>query len=120
MKKYLMTAVSILALCACGQEKKVPEVAEATPEQVTRVEPPCWWAGMKTDLQLLVQGPAISDYDVRIFGDAEVAGVHKAESPNYLFVCQTASPTAIRPMTIRLILTTRLTARSLLAVTEAT
>jgi glycosidase len=86
MKKYLMTAVSILALCACGQEKKAPEVAEATPEQVTRVEPPCWWAGMKTDLQLLVQGPAISDYDVRIFGDAEVTGVHKAESPNYLFV----------------------------------
>ena len=81
-----MTAVSILALCACGQDNKVPEVAEATPEQVTRVEPPCWWAGMKTDLQLLVLGPAISDYDVRIFGDAEVTGVHKAESPNYLFV----------------------------------
>ena len=81
-----MTVVSVLAFIACGQEQKAPDVAEATPDQVTRVEPPCWWAGMKTDLQLLVQGPAISDYDVRIFGDAEVTGVHKAESPNYLFV----------------------------------
>ena len=82
-----MTAVSVLALCACGQENQdASKIAEATPEQVVRVEPPCWWAGMKTDLQLLIQGPAISDYDVRIFGDAEVTGVHKAESPNYLFV----------------------------------
>ena len=81
-----MTVVSVLAFIACGQEQKAPDVAEATPDQVTRVEPPCWWAGMKTDLQLLVQGPSISDYDVRIFGDAEVTGVHKAESPNYLFV----------------------------------
>ncbi len=81
-----MTAISILALASCGQEKKMPEIAEATQDQVMRVEPPCWWAGMKTELQLLVQGPAISDYDVRIFGDAEVTGVHKAESPNYLFV----------------------------------
>ncbi|MBO4757583.1 MAG: cyclomaltodextrinase N-terminal domain-containing protein, partial [Bacteroidales bacterium] len=80
-----MTAVSVLALFACGQEKDATKVAEATAEQVTRVEPPCWWAGMKTDLQLLVQGPAISDYDVRIVGDAEVTGVHKAESPTYLF-----------------------------------
>jgi len=81
-----MTAISILALASCGQNTDVPDIAEATADQVTRVEPPCWWAGMKTDLQLLVQGPSVSDYDVRIFGDAEVTGVHKAESPNYLFV----------------------------------
>ncbi len=81
-----MTVVSVLALSACGNGPDASDIAEATAEQVTRVEPPCWWAGMKTDLQLLVQGPSISDYDVRIFGDAEVTGVHKAESPNYLFV----------------------------------
>jgi len=82
-----MTVISVLALCACGnQQKEVSNIAEATPDQVVRVEPPCWWAGMKTSLQLLVQGPSISDYDVRIFGDAEVTGVHKADSPNYLFV----------------------------------
>ena len=81
-----MTAISILALASCGQTPDMPEINEATSDQVARVEPPCWWAGMKTDLQLLVQGPSISDYDVRIFGDAEVTGVHKAESPNYLFV----------------------------------
>ena len=81
-----MTVVSVLALSACGNGPDASDIAEATAEQVTRVEPPCWWAGMKTDLQLLVQGPSISDYDVRIFGDAEVTGVHKAESPNYLFI----------------------------------
>ena len=81
-----MAVLSILALASCGRNTEIPEVIEATPEQVARVEPPCWWAGMKTDLQLLVQGPSISGYDVRIFGDAEVTGVHKAESPNYLFV----------------------------------
>ena len=86
MKRYLMTVVSVLALSACGNGPDASDIAEATAEQVTRVEPPCWWAGMKTDLQLLVQGPSISDYDVHIFGDAEVTGVHKAESPNYLFV----------------------------------
>ena len=87
MKKYIMSAVSAIALCACGgNAPDTSKIAEATADQVVRVEPPCWWAGMKTDLQLLVQGPSISDYDVRIFGDAEVTGVHKAESPNYLFV----------------------------------
>ena len=88
MKKILMTVIGILALCACAekQQKELAKVAEAAAGQVVRVEPPCWWAGMKTSLQLLIQGPSISDYDVRIFGDAEVTGVHKAESPNYLFV----------------------------------
>ena len=86
MKKYLMAAVSVLTLFACGRQPDASEIAEASPEQVTRVEPPCWWSGMKTDLQLLIQGPSLSEYDVRIFGDAEVTGVHKAESPNYLFV----------------------------------
>ena len=27
--------------------------------EITRVEPLSWWTGMKTDLQLLVQGPGL-------------------------------------------------------------
>ena len=55
--------------------------------QVMRVEPLSWWVGMQTPLQLLVQGEAISEYEVRIEGEGvAVTGVHKADSPNYLFV----------------------------------
>ena len=55
--------------------------------RISQVEPPCWWTGMKTDLQLLVHGENISEYDVAIEGAGlKVAKVQKAESPNYLFV----------------------------------
>lgn len=57
-------------------------------DKVSRVEPPCWWVGMKTPLQLLVNGEGIGEYGVTIEGGSgvTVTGVHAAESPNYLFV----------------------------------
>ncbi|MCR4825065.1 MAG: cyclomaltodextrinase N-terminal domain-containing protein [Bacteroidales bacterium] len=57
-------------------------------DRISRVEPPCWWVGMETPLQLLVQGEGIGAYEVRIEGPGgvSVAQVHPAESPNYLFV----------------------------------
>lgn len=56
--------------------------------EIQHVEPPSWWVGMKLPLQLMVNGPDISSYDVSIKGGdgVKVTGVHKAESPNYLFV----------------------------------
>ena len=57
-------------------------------DRISRVEPMCWWTGMKTPLQLLVQGEGIGEWTAS-FGDAKgvrVSGVHKADSPNYLFV----------------------------------
>ena len=56
--------------------------------EVTRVEPLSWWTGMKTDLQLLVNGEGIGAYTVSIEGGkgVKVTAVHKADSPNYLFV----------------------------------
>ena len=43
---------------------------------------------MKTPLQLLVQGENISDYKVSIEGGkgVSVAGIHKADNPNFVFV----------------------------------
>ena len=43
---------------------------------------------MKTPLQILVQGPEISGYEVSIEGGKGVkaTGIHKADSPNYLFI----------------------------------
>lgn len=57
-------------------------------ERIAHIEPPCWWTGMKTPLQIMVNGEDISAYTVSIEGGkgVKVSGVHKAESPNYLFV----------------------------------
>ena len=89
MKKIII-ATAVIALAACsGKPAFDPaSVADATAEQVTRVEPLSWWVGMKTDLQLLVQGAGISEYDVAIEGGkgVSVEKINKAESPNYLFV----------------------------------
>ena len=84
-------ALAISAACAmaCSGPQFTPEsVADADHQQVTRVEPLSWWTGMKTDLQLLIQGEAISGYEVSIKGGkgVSVKETHKADSPNYLFV----------------------------------
>lgn len=58
------------------------------PMRIDRIEPPSWWTGMRTPLQLLVHGDNIAACTVRIEGPAgvRVAEVHRPESPNYLFV----------------------------------
>jgi glycosidase len=58
-------------------------------QTVERVEPPHWWAGMAhTELQLLIQGDSISEANVRVIGGkrVELVNVHRAESPNFLFL----------------------------------
>ena len=88
MKKILI-AIAAAALAACSGPAFDPAtVADATTEQVTRVEPLSWWTGMKMPLQLLVQGENISAYDVTVEGGkgVSVEKVNKADSPNYLFV----------------------------------
>lgn len=56
-------------------------------DRVSRVEPPCWWTGMKTPLQLMIHGEGIGAYAVAIEGGKGVTltQVLKADSPNYLF-----------------------------------
>ena len=88
--KRILLALTVIALAACSgrQTFDTASVADATQEQVTRVEPLSWWTGMKMPLQLLVQGEDISGYDVAIEGGkgVSVEKIHKADSPNYLFV----------------------------------
>ena len=83
----IFSSIIILASCA-GSSFNPASVADADKAQVTRVEPLSWWVGMKTPLQLLVQGENISEYNVSVEGGkgVSVTGVHKADSPNYLFV----------------------------------
>ncbi len=96
--KRIIIAIAVIVLAACsGKPAFDPAtVSDATAEQVTRVEPLSWWVGMKTDLQLLVQGDGISEYDVAIEGGkgVSVEKINKAESPNYIFVDVNVAPTA--------------------------
>lgn len=56
-------------------------------QKVERIEPLCWWTGMKTDLQLMLYGKDLKDAKVRVLEKGlEVKAVHNAESQNYLFL----------------------------------
>ncbi len=89
---------SLLAACESGGAASDPQTVPDAGKQVLRVEPLSWWVGMKTDLQLMIYGPGISDYSVRIEGGRDAEGnatdgsgvtvkeIHRADSPDYLFV----------------------------------
>ncbi|MBE6203156.1 MAG: alpha-amylase [Rikenellaceae bacterium] len=82
MKRFLMMAVAIVALVGTTTAAK-PKL------KIEHVEPLSWWVGMSTPLQLMINGEGVSAYDVVILPEGqgvEVAAVHKADSPNYLFV----------------------------------
>lgn len=87
MRKLSYILVFGLLVLSCAPKADFSSVPEATAEQVSRVEPLSWWIGMTTPLQLMVQGPQISAYDVAVEGNGlKVKAVHKADSPNYLFL----------------------------------
>jgi len=56
--------------------------------QIDRIEPPNWWIGFNnTNLQLLVKGDNIKNYDVNVnYPGVTINSVNKADSPNYLFI----------------------------------
>jgi len=62
----------------------------STAQQFTieRIEPPNWWAGMKYDtVQVMIYGKNLSDVEIYPqHGPIEIVDIHKAESPNYLFL----------------------------------
>lgn len=90
MRKSAFAIAMLAVMTGCSNDKLFsPEaVADASADEVTRVEPLSWWTGMKTDLQLLVSGADISSFDVEIAGGSgvKVSAVHGADSPDYLFV----------------------------------
>ena len=88
MKKLLFISALLIAASCAGPKFDPAKVADADERQVAHVEPLSWWTGMKTPLQILVNGEGISAYDVDIEGGKgiKVTGIHKADSPNYLFV----------------------------------
>lgn len=77
MRTFVFIFLSSLSVFLYGQEKKQ-----------LRIEPPYWWSGFENkQLQLLVYGENIGEMEPQIQHQGiEITNVHKAESPNYLFL----------------------------------
>ena len=81
-RRVFIVAVALLSLAMSAMAAQ-PKIS------VKHVEPLSWWVDMTTPLQLMIHGDNISLCDVEILPagqGVEVAEVHKADSPNYLFV----------------------------------
>ena len=87
LRILLAGLVTLSMIPACAQFK-ADRVPDAAPGAVAHVEPLSWWTGMKASLQIMINGPEISAYDISIEGGSgvKVTKVNKAESPNYVFV----------------------------------
>jgi glycosidase len=95
--KFLFTIYSIVLVflvVSCKQNTTENTETSTSIESITiqndieRVEPPNWWVGFKNpELQLLVQHPNISQAIPEIsYPGVSINEVHKADSPNYLFI----------------------------------
>jgi len=75
MKYFITLFISLLVL-------------QVNAQNLNRVEPPNWWAGMKsTDLQLMIHGEDISKAEISLdYPGVSLEAVTKVENPNYLFV----------------------------------
>lgn len=95
MKRFAIIFCATVLAAACTSPRiDLASVADAD-DRIDRVEPLSWWVGMETPLQLMVYGKGISECDVAVAGgDAKITGVHKADSPDYLFVDVAVSPRA--------------------------
>ena len=89
IKRIIPMAIAVAGMVSCGGGTDFdPASVSDAGSRIERVEPLSWWTEMKTPLQLLVKGEDISSWDVSIEGGkgVEVSAVHKADSPDYLFV----------------------------------
>ncbi len=66
---------------------KAKQSERTTPGRIERVEPPCWWAGMNTPLQIMVYGRDLKGSRVTVSGGGvTVRKVTYGDSPDYLFI----------------------------------
>lgn len=92
MKKlnYLFSLFGILILSSClGEPSSIStSVDKIITSEVDRVEPPNWWVGFENKkLQILVKHPNIGNAKASISHTGITLNeVHKAKSPNYLFL----------------------------------
>lgn len=87
IKNSIATCFLSLLICSsCNTEKTIEDITMEN--DMERIEPPHWWAGLKTtDLQLLVKGDRISSAIPEIAKKGiTIRKVTKGDSPNYLFI----------------------------------
>ncbi len=54
---------------------------------INRVAPPFWWTEMKNpELQIMLYGDNISEYNIQIDKNELLVGIDKIENPNYVFL----------------------------------
>lgn len=98
LKNLLFTIMTLtLISCADTQQGISADSVEAENGRINRVEPLSWWTGMTTPLQVMFHGDNIAACDVALAAESQgvaIKGVHKADSPNYLFVDVEISATA--------------------------
>lgn len=69
--------------------------------QVERIEPPYWWSDMKnTQLELLVYGKNIGNYEMSISNNVNIEKVTKPENANFQFI--TIDTKNLQPQTLTL------------------
>ena len=91
-------AITLATVASCGCPSAFnPASTPDAGDKVERVEPLSWWVGMQTPLQLMVKGEGISAFDVTVQGGSgvKVKKIHKADSPDYIFVDVTVAPDAV-------------------------
>jgi len=89
----------IILLYSCADDKKKNEASEiitVSNSFLERVEPPHWWSGFKNSkLQLLVKEDNIGSASPEIsYPGITIEKIHRANSPNYLFIDLDISETA--------------------------
>ncbi|OYT90870.1 MAG: alpha-amlyase [Burkholderiales bacterium PBB3] len=94
LKKILLTLAALITAGA----------VQSAATQVTRIEPPNWWVGMKSPaLQLMVHGERIAELSPSLrYPGVRLLGVQKTDNPNYLFINLQISPQA-KPGTVPLV-----------------
>ena len=99
--KQILIVLLIFNALSCKEEnladkKVVSQPITKVQNDIDRLEPPHWWAGFKNEkLQLLVKHPNIGNATVSIlYTGVSLKKVHKADSPNYLFLDLEISKTA--------------------------
>jgi len=63
---------------------------------VDRVEPTCWWTGMKNpSVQLMVHGEGIAMSEISLsYPGVTIKSVSRQDNPNYVFINLTIAPEA--------------------------
>lgn len=88
---FFLLALFLLSLNSCKKDNS-SNISDANTQVsntfLNKVEPPHWWIGFNNSrLQLLVHEPNIGSYAPEIsYSGVSIEEVHKAKSPNYLFI----------------------------------